>query len=692
MKTKNWIVTEDDRQAARQLAETLGITELTARVLMARGISEQIQAQAFFDKSHNVLRDPFLLPDMDKAVDIIERAIKRSAKIAIFGDYDVDGITATCILMRYLKGRNVDCVYHIPDRLDEGYGLNKAAVSMLKEQGVQLMITVDSGITAIEEIAHARALGIEVIVTDHHECKEQLPDAHAIVNPRREDNTYPFRDFAGVGVAFKLVCALEKDASIEHMLDRFSDIAALGTVADMMPIVDENRSIVNYGLLKLQTSKNPGLNALINKLGFDRKSISTSTISFAMAPRINAAGRLGAADLAAQLFLTDDADKAAQLADNLCELNRQRQEQERSIFEQVDDMIKSDPEVLNCKLLTLWGEGWHNGVLGIVASRISEKYGVPCVLISLTGDQGKGSGRSIKGFNLYAALQSCTDLFDKHGGHELAVGLTINRHNIPELKQRLLEYAEQADLTQITKHGLTIDCVLKAHELTKSEIGDFDKLMPFGMGNPQPCFAIYDMKIEEITPISFDRHTRFTLSSGGINFGGVIFGMGSKSCPFAPGDKVDVAFAAEINTFRGVSSVQMVIRDIKWSQSEIASDDNCIAAYKQFGNSLLTEHIARLISPTGIELRALFRYIRSNAEDGVLRGNAASIYRKVRYESRSDLNYGSFFVCMDVFSEFDIFSYNISGNDIEIKLVRQEGKADINGSTILKALSDAFKE
>ena len=689
MKLKKWLLAAERPAAAQALSQSLGLGRLVSCVLAARGMEDVAQARAFLDLSAHGIHDPFLLPDMSAAVAGVEAAIAAGEKIAIYGDYDVDGVTATCVLMQYLRKRGADCTYYIPDRLGEGYGLNSAAIQTLYDRGCRLLITVDSGITAVEEAEYAKEIGMKLIVTDHHECKDALPDALAVVNPRREDSTYPFRELAGVGVAFKLVCALEHDRPIEELLEEYADVVAVGTVADVMPLVGENRIIVSHGLGYLPNTRNLGLRALMQKLGLEGKKVTSNSVSFVMAPRINAAGRLGGASSAARMFLTDDHREAAELADHLCDLNRSRQEEENAIYQQILDDLAQKPELTAGKTLVLWGDDWHNGVIGIVSSRLSDRYGVPCVLISMNGDQGKGSGRSIKGFNLYAALEKNAHLLEKYGGHELAVGLTVRRENLPALRAALEEYA-CSDQQEEAVPCVQVDCETTPDRLTPEEVRDLAVMEPFGMGNPQPAFLMRGMRIEEITPISHDRHAKFYLNKDGTSFQGIVFGMGAKGCNFVRGDRVDVVFSPEINTYRGTSTVQLVIRDLRWSAEEQQRDDAAEACYQAFcrGEQLSREQAVEL-SPSRSDLVALFRHVRTHAQDGVLAIPLRTLYRQVRYESGGNMNLGRLRVCLDVFAEFDLFGCSYAEDEVCIRLPRYEGKADINGSVILKRLTRA---
>lgn len=694
MKKKKWLLAADHNPCAEQLAGELGLGRLTARVLAARGLDTREKALDFMTQSVEGIHDPFLLKDMDKAAAEIRRAIDQGVKIAVYGDYDVDGVTATCVMIQYLRQQGADCTYYIPDRLGEGYGLNTAAIQSLYDDGCRLLITVDSGITALEEAEFARSLGLRLIITDHHECKDTLPQAAAVVNPRRPDSEYPFRELAGVGVAFKLICALEQGKTIQELLLEYADVVAVGTIADVMPLTGENRIIVSFGLGYLQKTRNEGLRALMHKLGLDVKKVTSNAVSFVMAPRINAAGRLGGASAAARMFLTQDPAEAAELADHLCALNHSRQEEENGIYEQIMARIQAQPELTRGETMVLWGDGWHNGVIGIVASRLADRYGVPCVLISLSGDSGKGSGRSIKGFNLYAALEKNAGLLEKYGGHELAVGLTVKRGNLEAFRDALEDYARTRESEEETVPCIQVDCRVSPEELSLTEVRGLSALEPFGMGNPQPVFLMNDVRIEEITPISHDRHIKLHLSKNGRSFYAFVFGMGMRSCPFVRGDLLDIVFSAEINTYRGSESVQLVVKDVKWARCEEEDDGASLALYQAFcRGETLDRHEAQLLTPTRDELVAVFRHIKANGEGQSLCAPAATLYRKIRYESRAcgRMNLGKLRVCMDVFRECRIFDYEENEGELAVRLLNCQGKADINGSSVLRALMAMLK-
>ena len=686
MKTKRWVVADPDEARVRALAAGGGYAPLTAAVLAARGIDTPAAAQAYLNCDPAGLHDPFLLADMDKAVAVIEGAMARRERIVVYGDYDVDGVTATCTLVDYLRGRGARCDYYIPNRLREGYGLTCAAMQALYDKGARLLITVDAGITADGEIAAARALGMQVVITDHHECHDTLPDADAVVDCKRPDCTYPFDSLAGVGVAFKLVCALEGDA--QAMLDRYADLVALGTVADVMPITGENRIIVAAGLKKLAATGNIGLEMLLREGGVKNRRLTSSTISFVLAPRINAAGRMGRAELAAELFLTRDPVRAQALAAQLCEQNKLRQNEENQILQQALVRLRTEYNPLEDKIIVLAGEGWHHGVIGIVCSRLCDRYGCPVVLIALDKDgTGKGSGRSVGGFNLFDALTSCGDLLERYGGHALAAGLTVDADNIGALRDRLRAYAETHVTMAELVPQLHIDCMVHPAWLTLEQVEGLSVLEPYGMRNPEPVFCMKDMTVEDITPISSDRHVRMTLIKDGVRFSAIWFGTGAGGLGFVEGNTVDAAFHLEVNEFRGRRSVQLTLCDAQLSDCEHLADQKLLNVYNTYmADGPLTAREARLLLPDRGDLVAVWRHITCRAEDGRLSVPDGALSRRVAWESRRDINIGKLFVCLDVFSESGLISYHFKEGMVNILLKPYEGKADISGSVVLATL------
>lgn len=693
MKMKRWVTAKPNLETVRSLARSCGFTPLAAAALCARGIDTPEAARAFLETDPAKLHDPMLLPDMAKARDTIRRAIEQGKKIAVFGDYDVDGVTSTCVMTRVLRSLGADVRHYIPDRLSEGYGLSMGAMDRLAQDGIGLIVTVDSGVSAFEEIARARELGMEVVVTDHHECREELPDANAVVNPKRAGSTYPFAELAGVGVAFKLACALAGDGQQRAVLEQYADLVALGTVADVMPLIGENRIIVAAGLRRMAETQNVGLSMLLHESGQQGKRLTASTISFILAPRINAAGRLGHADMAAELFLTDDPRRAQTLAMALCEQNKQRQATENQILEQALQKLRREYDPLEDQVIVLAGEDWHHGVIGIVSSRICDRYACPTVLIALEDGIGKGSGRSVKGFNLYEALCDSAPLLERFGGHELAAGLTIREENIQQFHENMEAWAREHVNPQELMPILHIDCPIAPEFISTEATRGLDVLEPFGMGNPQPVFSMCDLLVEEITPISSDRHVRLTLSKDGQTYTAMLFGTGQGGCGFAQGNYVDAAFCLEINEYRGRCSVQLVIRDIQLSTCEVMADQKILNLYNRFmSDGALTAREARVLLPERRDLVAVWRHILSRSEDGWLSVPDGALSRRVSWESRREINIGKLLVCLDVFSESRLLSYHFREGQLNIVLKHIEGKADISKSVVLKTLQSMSKD
>ena len=687
MKTKKWIVEKPDSRKCRQMCASGKISPLAAAVLCARGMDEEEKIKDFLSTDLAKLHDPFLLRDMEKAVAEIRQTVMRHEKITVFGDYDVDGVTSTCIMVRYLRSLGAECDYYIPDRTHEGYGLNKQALLRLYESGTHLVITVDSGITAREEVAYAYELGMRVVVTDHHECKEELPDCEAVVNPHREGCTYPFPELAGVGVAFKVTCALEGAESQGRMLEQYGDLVAVGTVADVMQLKGENRVIVAHGLRVMAKTKNLGLRMLMRESGMEGKSVTSGMISFILAPRINAAGRLGCAAQAEEMFLTEDVQLASRMAALLCQQNKDRQTTENQILKQAIEKLRREYDPLRDKMIVLWGDNWPSGIIGIVSSRISDRYGCPAVLISVENGVGKGSGRSVGGFNLFQALEACSDHLLKFGGHALAAGLTIEEKELEPFRQAMYQYAEENLQPEDLIPTIYADCSIEPEIVTENNIRGLSLLEPYGMGNPQPVFILEDMTVEEITPISSDKHLKMLVSKNGYYFTAMLFGTNSINCGFAIGNRIDLAANLEINEFRGRRNVQLIVKDVHLSRCEREKDEKYLHIYHIYINDgPLNEAEARALLPDRKELVAVWRHIASRSGEGEMRLPVNALSRKVSWESRRDINIGKVFVCLDVFSESQLLSYNFKDNLLNIRLKHFEGKADISQSVVLGTL------
>lgn len=556
---KKWEIYKADEQKIKKIEEK-GINRLLATILANRGIINEEQIRVFLKPTRQDFYNPYLMPDMESAVERIIEAIEKKQKVIIYGDYDVDGITSVTVLKSYLEERGLKIDYYIPNRLEEGYGLNKPAIEKIANQNYNLMITVDCGISAVEEVRYAKELGLEVIVTDHHETGEEIPDAIAVVDAKRKDNQYPCRNLAGVGVVFKLIQAISKRLNIdekEHL--KYLDIVCIGTISDIVPLVDENRVIVKLGLKLLQQTKNIGLRTILMLSGYNK--IDSSTISFGVAPRINACGRMGHQEEALKLFLSKNPDEVNQLAQSLNEYNKQRQEKEKKIFLEAVEKIKQNDLEKN-SIMIIDGEDWHHGVIGIVSSKITEMYFKPSILLCFEGEEGKGSGRSIPGFDLHDALQKCSKNLCKFGGHSMAVGLTVKREQYEDLKQQVEEIAKEQNIDKIMPI-LKIDAQIDINEINKEIVESLKEMEPFGEENKTPLFVFKNLKIDSIRALSEGKHIKLTLKKDANNIISAIgFNMGQVVEDYYIGDKVDIVGTLEINTFNGEDSLQIVVKDI----------------------------------------------------------------------------------------------------------------------------------
>lgn len=677
MKYGIWKVSQLEAGAVNALVGS-GYAPLAAMVLASRGIGDDRQARAYLDCNAPLL-DPFLMTDMDKAAGRVGLAMSRGEKIAVFGDYDVDGITATCLLTDFLRRHGVDVVSYIPGRLEEGYGLNPIAIHQLHAEGVKLIVTVDCGITAVNEAELCKQLGIDLVITDHHECKQMLPAAAAVVDPHRCDGGYPHKNLSGVGVAFKLASAL--CGSQETVLEEYADMVCLGTVADVMPLQGENRVFVARGLESLAHTKRPGIAALMAECGCAPETVSASSIGFMLAPRINAAGRMGQIDLAVELFLTDDPDKAAEAARGLCELNRQRQAVESEIYRQAVSMLPmgKPPEAI-----VLADESWHQGVVGIVASRIAEEYACPTFLICLDGEHGKASSRSHGGFNLFASLSALSPLLESYGGHELAAGFTISRANIPEFRRQICALAAQYYTDDVPRTVLDVDCAVSPELLTLHNVDSLQMLEPCGNGCPKPVLMMKNLTIDRISMVGGGRHMRLRLCSGHTYLNAIYFSANPQTVSIQPGDLVDVAFTPQVNEFRGTRTVQMNVIDIRPSCNAECLPD--AAPYRDMQRGNLTSGEAAALLPDRKMLALVWRYL--DAANPV-QESPMCLCRKIVRWSGQPLNLGQMLTCLDIFRDVGLLTVQRQHKYVSIRLTPGEGKADLSRSQTMQRLLHA---
>lgn len=543
---KKWEFYEENNEKIIEIAKKHNISELLTKILVNRGIIDDKEIDTFLNPTRNDFYDPYLMPDMEKAVERIIKAINNQEKVMIYGDYDVDGITSITVLKKFLEERGLKTGHYIPNRLEEGYGLNENAIRSIAEQKYTLMITVDCGISGIEEVDLANQLGIETIITDHHEQLENLPNAYAIINAKRKDSQYPFRGLAGCGAVFKLIQAISIRLKLEEKeFLKYLDIVCVGTISDIVPLVDENRVIAKLGLKLVAQTRNIGLRELILQSGY--RKIDSNTISFGVAPRINACGRMGYQEEALDLFLTNNIEEAKKITARLNSYNVERQTKEKDIFEQaIKELEKED--IKNLNTIVLSGDNWHHGVIGIVASKLTEKFYKPTILICFEDDIGKGSGRSLPGFDLHEALVESSAYLEKYGGHEMAVGLSLKKEKYNDFKLAFEEIAKSKNIQQIIP-VIKIDSIITAKDVNKKTIEELEMLEPFGEKNKNPIFVYKNLKIDSIRALSEGKHLKLTLKDDNLLINAIGFNLGHLSEEYLIGDKIDIAGNLEINKY-----------------------------------------------------------------------------------------------------------------------------------------------
>jgi len=670
VKFQKWRIAEPHPEAAARLTAA-GYPCLVSAVLASRGIATAEEAAAFLEHEQRLTYSPFLMADMDKAVERVQRALADHERIAVFGDYDVDGITATCILVDYLQSRGADVLHYIPRRIEDGYGLSVDAIEGLYRKGTRLLITVDCGITGVEEVDFANSLGMDVVVTDHHECKETLPRAVAVVDPHRPDCGYPFKHLAGCGVALKLALALGGPDREEALFSRYCTLAAIGTVADVMQMSGENRTIVSRGLAAIEHSDFIGLHALLKEAGLAGREITSVQIGFVLAPRINAAGRMGAADKAAELLLCTDPAEAERMARELCALNRERQNVEQTIYSQAEEMIARLPD-RDRSALVLESSRWHQGVVGIVASRLSEKYSRPSFMIHLNGDTGKGSCRSWGGFNLFAALENCKDLLLGFGGHELAAGFTIEEANIPAFRERMNDYARSFQGGAAPVSVLDVDvAITHPSAVTLEELEALSALEPYGSGNARPVFCLLGATLLRTQNVGQNRHLKLRLGKGSAQFDGIFFSTVAEDCGCRPGDRVDAAFYLQVNEFRGSRTVQLQMVDLRPSLRPSGREQESLALAEQCAaRQPISARDARRLLPTREQFAAAWRFLERTVPEGGLTTGYLPLLRTLAAELGKAEPFPRAALCLAVFAERGLLTLERQGDDVTLHLHR----------------------
>lgn len=675
---RKWEVRPLDKERAAAFAQTYGVPFFLAMLMNIRGLDDAVHLREFLGEGEP-LSDPFLLKDMDKAAARITRAVDNMEKIAVYGDYDADGVTSTAMLYSYLETRGADVIFYIPQREGEGYGMNIGAVEYLKEQGVSLIVTVDNGISSVQEVARANELGIDVVVTDHHRPQEILPDAVAVVDAYRPDDTSPYKHFSGVGIAFKLLMALEDGAGdVEDLLEAYSDLAAIGTIGDIVPLTGENRTLIRAGLERLSQSDRPGVQALLENAGIAGKALTSTNVAFTLVPRINATGRMGAPERAVRLLISGYEEEAEVLSEEICADNEERRRVEAEIAEAAFADIGAKGYMKD-RVVVVDGENWHHGVIGIVASRVTERCGKPCMIISRGETEAKGSGRSIEGFSLFEAICACGDLLIKFGGHPMAAGITLKPENIEAFRKRINRYAAE-HFPQMPTQTVTLDCKLNPAALSVSMAQSLTQLEPFGNGNPQPVFGLFNMEISNVTPVGGGGHLRLTLEKNGAVITAMRFNTKPEELPYHIGDKIDLAVQLEAREFRGQPSLTVIVRDMKFAAFNTEKNIASLASFEKWqrGEVLSAEDKNRLY-PDRACLAAIYRALRT------VNGKETD---QVRFVSQfgKDMTLGLFKTALLVFEERGLVHSEIADDTFTATLIETSGKTDITRSPVLLAL------
>lgn len=676
---KKWITRKLNKDNAVSVSQRYDLPMLIAMLLDIRGVTEEAEIIDFLSQE-TLTASPFEIKDMDKAVERIQRAVDCGERICVYGDFDADGVTSTALLYSYLSDVGADVTYYIPSRETEGYGMNMNAVSLLYERGVRLIVTVDNGIAAVDEIAYAKSLGMDTVVTDHHTVPEILPDAVAVIDLHREDDKSSFKELSGVGVAFKLVQAIEGEyADVEGLLENYSDLAAIGTVGDIVPLRGENRVLVKNGLRHINNGDRIGVAALSAESGLSGKTISAGNLSFTLVPRINAGGRLGLSKKSVSMLLTEDEEYAADIAAELSCDNVERQQLEREILSDIDGLIREDPSIVNNRVIVVCGEGWHKGVIGIVASRVKEVYSKPSIVITLDGDVCRASGRSVSGFSLIDAVFACSEHLVQCGGHPMAVGFGVKRENIEPFIEAINAYAADHP---VPAPMLELDCKLNPAQLSVSLAAGLSMLEPYGAGNPTPLFGLYNMTIRDIRELGGGKHLRLTLSRGESTVYAMRFSTSLAEFPYTVGDIVDLAVTLDVNVYNNTESLSVIVRDIRFSGID---EENYISSKEIFesfcrGDSISVRE-ALSITPDRSEFAVVYRFLRAN-------GGYRYSVDTLLYRLGSDISYGKLRVILECMNELGLIRIFEGMYDTEIRLRQVEGKVSLNDSLIIQKLRE----
>ncbi len=666
---KKWLCSPAPAGVNNEITAQFG--ELLGGVMLSRGITTLDRAREFFGCSS--LSDPLLLKDMESAVDAIRQALDEGKKITVYGDYDCDGVTSTAMMYGYLDAMGAEVEYYIPDR-SEGYGMNIPALEKILDQGTELIITVDNGVSAVEEAEYIRQRGAQLVITDHHQPPQELPVCEACVNPHRQDDNSPFKELCGAGVVLKLLCALEEDE--EFVMEQYAELAAVGTIGDVMPLVGENRYIVRRGIEDIRASQNIGIDRLLRTAGVSLESVDATTVAFSICPRINAAGRIAAADKAVQLLMADSPEQAGLLSEELNLMNENRRAEEARIMEDVSRQLESDPSILRERVLVVSGEGWHHGVIGIVAARLLEKYGKPVLMISVENGEARGSARGIDGFSIYKLLDRCSRVLTKFGGHPKAGGFSLPADRIGDFRQMVYAFCREC-YPKMPEYTVSADMEITGDRLTEEALNSLSQLEPCGEGNQRPVFLLRNCTVESKRALKDGRYTSFELRSGGVKLKALCFGI-----PFAKfhpeqGSMVDIIAAAELNEFRGVKSVTLKVQELRPSGFR---EDRFFAAQRTYEEISRGEgcdsRLAPRVIPDRNALMAVYDLLRKYG--GAMSAEELCIY------GGSDLNYCMLRIALDTFASAGMAEQSADADTV--RLIPVTHKTDLMASGFLADL------
>lgn len=676
---KLWNIADFDRQQANAIQTEYDLPAIIAMLLQTRGITSREEIEDFLN-NESVIASPFEIKDMDKAAERVRSAVDSGELICVYGDYDADGVTSTALLYSYLETVGANVIYYIPSRESEGYGMNIGAVESLAEKGVKLIVTVDNGIAATKEIEHAKSLGIDTVVTDHHMPIDRLPDACAVVDLHRPDCPSRFKQLSGVGVAFKLIMALEGEfCDTDMLLDNYADLLSIGTIGDIVELRGENRVFVKRGLQSIMNSDRPGIAALMENAGLTGKPLTAGKVSFTLVPRINAVGRLGLSGKSVELLLTDDFGEARAIAQAMGDDNAERRQIETEILQKIDLEIRRNPMLVMDKVIVIDGENWHQGVIGIVASRVKETYGKPAIIISRDGENAKASGRSVEGFALCDAVAACSELLTHFGGHPMAVGLSLASENIGSFRKKINEYADSADMPF---DALKIDFKLNPAGVSLGIAEEIAHLQPFGSGNPTPVFGLFNMTVSSIIPLSNNKHLRLVLTRANTTLSAMMFFTSTEELPYHKGDVVDLAATLDVNEYNGAKSVSIIVKDIKAASDDTSMILKSQRVFEDFcrGVPLEREKLAD-ITPTRGDFALVYRFLKSN-------GGYSHAASTLVHRLGGKLSMGRIRVILEAMNELGLITIREGMTGCFIGVNQVSGKVSLESADIIKRLTE----